>query len=177
MLLDALRSAEHLPYPTAEDYKKSENGGSNEEPTDLSDFEPFFDKEYTKLNVDSESGHFDKYIGSLTFSSQLSGNLIADSTNYETCWTTFSISGNGKLYYPVILDKVFMEYTGRDMTSGDALFFYIQCYLEDCGFQNNDDLKDETGFEELLNYLIDNKDSLPVPEVTDYNSKFGKRSF
>ena len=63
------------------------------------------------------------------------------------------------------------------MTSGDALFFYIQCYLEDCGFQNNDDLKDETGFEELLNYLIDNKDSLPVPEVSDYNSKFGERNF
>ena len=174
---DALRAAEHLPYPTAEDYKKCENSGSNEEPTDLSDFEPFFDKEYTKLNVDSESDHFDKYIDSATFSSQLSGNLIADSANYEACWTTFSISRNGKLYYPVILDKVFMEYTGRDMTSGDALFFYIQCYLEDCGFQNNDDLNDETGFEELLNYLIDNKDSLPVPDVSDYVSKFGERNF
>lgn len=177
VLLDALRAAEHLPYPTAEDYKKSDNGGSNEEPTDLSDFEPFIGKEYTKLNVDSERDHFDMYIGSLTFSSQLSGNLIADSANYEACWTTFSISGNGKLFYPVILDKVFMEYTGRDMTSGDALFFYVQCYLEDCGFQNNDDLNDETGFEELLNYLIDNKDSLPVPKVSDYISIFGERNF
>ena len=117
------------------------------------------------------------YIGSLTFSSQLSGNLIADSANYEACWTTFSISGNGKLFYPVILDKVFMEYTGRDMTSGDALFLYVQCYLGDCGFQNNDDLNDETGFEELLNYLIDNKDSLPVPKMYDYVSKFGERNF
>ena len=170
ILIDKLRQAESLPYPTVEAYKEEAN---NPEEDDLSMFEEYFNRKYEFLGVESSVEVTDEFIPARKTSSQLTGDLIGNKENYEKCWNTFSIvDDNGpKIYYPVVLDYLYMEYSGMNHTSGDALWWYLECYFSEDNLTF--ERLEEDGLGILMKFLIE-KGELPFPSLEDYSEKLDK---
>ena len=174
MLIEKLREQKgNLPYPTVEDYRNHE---ANPEEDDLSMFENYFDKKYDHLAVEQTVEITDDFISERKFDSQLTGDLIGEKDNYEKCWMTFSIvDDNGpKIYYPVVLDYLYMEYSEKNHTSGDALWFYLECYFSD--YELTSKKLEEKGLGILMKFLIEKgeKGELPFPSLGDYEERLGK---
>lgn len=171
-LLEVLREKDELPYPNEEDYVEADS--RPEEPVDISSFSAFFDKEYEYLKLDAAITEFPEKIGSLNLSSQLKSDDARDPDSFEYCWSTFTITDTPKLYFPVALIKVYQDYTGDYSDSGDPFWTYMECYYPDSELYDTDHVR-EIGFDQVLEFVVEHKDSLPYPTVEDYVEKLGSR--
>lgn len=166
--LEALREKkDELPYPNSKDYYEKDEEKPQE--FDISKYEPYFQKEYEKLELVSEWDDDGSITKDLNLSSQREGDLAGSETTREQAYTTFSLTDNPKVYWPVALEYVEHQYDSSYSGNGDALWDYLAVYYPESGMTT--DYVRKNGLECLMRFLVNQSQSeegLAFPKVEDY---------